>query len=118
MAQRCQLTRKSYDNLSRAGGKDEEILFFGLQYILKEYFTRIPSKEDIEEAEDIFKAPKSDLTKSSKKGKLGLTGVGKKLSTFRLDEGPYVNLLEPVFENGKILREQTFTEIRNIANNL
>lgn len=76
---------------------------------------------------NVSKTPKSDLTKSSKAGKLILVksqgGNQKpKYSTYSSQNtdpnmfGSYVNELDLVFENGKLMRDQTFTEIREIAN--
>lgn len=73
------------------------------------------------------KTPKSDLTKSSKAGKLILveSNSGTKKNTFSTysskDTSPimfnsYLDSLETVYENGKLMREQTFSEIRKIAN--
>lgn len=71
---------------------------------------------------DIRKTPKTDMTKASKAGILKLHKSAGKFSTiesskeqFGVDNG-YTDELELVFENGKLMREQTFEEIRQIAN--
>lgn len=59
---------------------------------------------------DVYKSPKTDLTKRSKRGRLAVLRDGNWL---RLDAlGDRENLLQPVWENGKLLREQTFAEVR------
>ena len=68
---------------------------------------------------DVSKTPQSDLTKRSKAGRLKLHEVNGKFMTLQSSntEGfdAYTDVLETVFENGKLVREQTFTEIREIA---
>lgn len=69
----------------------------------------------------VSKTPKSDMTKSSKAGKLKLHKVGNSFSTLSSSEmsqvsfNSYVDNLEVVFENGQLLRDQTFEDIRNTA---
>ncbi len=59
---------------------------------------------------DVFKSPAGDPGKASKRGRLAVLEDGE---TVRLEElNGRRNLLEPVWENGKLLREQTFAEIR------
>lgn len=76
---------------------------------------------------NVQKTPKSDLTKSSKAGRLILVenNAGTKKSSFSTysskDIKPtmfnsYIDSLETVYENGKLMRDQTFSEIRKIAN--
>lgn len=63
---------------------------------------------------DVYKDPITDQGKKSKKGVLALTYDGEKYVTLRKDSLGYSpNLLETVYENGKIMREQTFEDIRN-----
>lgn len=66
---------------------------------------------------DIFKNPKTDPSKASKKGRMTLARVDGEIKTIREDEltDSMEDLLELVFEDGKIMREQTFTEVRNAA---
>lgn len=61
----------------------------------------------------VWKAPKTDMGKRSKAGRLSLVSRNGAIVT---ETGPVPHdLLEPVFENGELLREQTFTEIRELA---
>lgn len=65
---------------------------------------------------DVFKEPATDLSKRSKPGRLALIHEEGKWSTLRETEvGPHSNLLEVVYENGKIVRNQTLGEIRDLA---
>ena len=70
---------------------------------------------------NVSKTPKSDMTKMSKPGKLKLTETVNKFSTIcsattdPIMFNSYIDSLETVFENGKLIREQTFDEIRKIA---
>lgn len=68
----------------------------------------------------ISKDPVTSSGKRSKGGKLKLhpTGTGT-FSTFTSDTAMfsnYVDALETVFEDGKVLREQTFAQVRELAN--
>lgn len=66
----------------------------------------------------IQKKPITDPGKASKKGRLALikeaNGGYKTVSEEGLD--PRANKLEVVFENGKLIREQSFAEIRELSN--
>lgn len=65
----------------------------------------------------VMKSPTSDMTKSSKAGRLKLIKIGNQYKT--VDEALYPkekDYLEVVFENGFLIRNQTFNEIREIAN--
>ncbi len=71
---------------------------------------------------NVQKSPKTDMTKSSKAGILKLHKAAKSYSTiesakekFGVNNG-YTDELELVFENGILYRDQTFKEIRQIAN--
>jgi nicotinamide phosphoribosyltransferase len=66
---------------------------------------------------DVFKDPITDQGKKSKKGVLMLVKTEEGYATVRASEyaGMYENVLEPVFMDGKLLRDQTFEEIREIA---
>jgi len=65
---------------------------------------------------DVFKAPKSDLGKSSKKGEQILRYEnGRYITEKRTENNAGQNLLQPVFLNGKILRQQSFDEIVELA---
>lgn len=68
---------------------------------------------------DVFKDPVTDTGKRSKKGKLTLvtTKFGN-IQTIReqdIDSGDYV-MLETVWENGRLLRDQSFSELRELSN--
>jgi nicotinamide phosphoribosyltransferase len=66
---------------------------------------------------DVFKDPITDTGKRSKKGFITLyqnKETGEYLTT-RIGEQPnqdYVDVLEPVYRNGEVLREQSFEDIR------
>ena len=61
---------------------------------------------------DVWKKPK-DITKASKRGRLALIKENGKFKTIREEElGDKTNYLETVFENGKLLKEYTFEEVR------
>jgi len=60
---------------------------------------------------DVYKDPITDSGKRSKKGRLALT---ENFETVRIEElDGRENLLQPVFKNGKILKEFSFDEVRN-----
>jgi nicotinamide phosphoribosyltransferase len=63
---------------------------------------------------DVRKRPATDLTKSSKAGRLSLVrGDGGALQTVRTDQlGAGTDLLEPTFRNGAILRTRHFGDIQ------
>jgi nicotinamide phosphoribosyltransferase len=65
---------------------------------------------------DVFKSP-LDASKVSKKGRLMLTHVGNDEyhTVVEYLEGAGPDFLETVFENGKLVREQTFDDIRERA---
>lgn len=69
--------------------------------------------------QDAYKAPVTDLSKTSKRGILKLIAMNGQFVTVRQDDVAYAdipNLLELVYDNGKLVREQTFEQIRSIAN--
>lgn len=79
------------------------------------------------ESINVQKTPKSDMTKASKAGKLILVRSqgGNQKPTYATYSSKntdpvmfnsYVDELETVYENGKLMRDQSFTEIREIAN--
>ena len=62
---------------------------------------------------DVFKDPVTDKGKRSKKGKLAVIEDANDVSTIRESElGTFKNLLEPVFRDGKLLRDEMFSDIR------
>jgi len=61
---------------------------------------------------DVYKEPKSDMGKSSKKGELILRKEnGKYITERKTSQNETQNLLDTVFLNGKILRQQSFDDI-------
>ena len=72
------------------------------------------------DARDIQKVPATDMTKASKAGILRLvrnekTGEFRTINQHIEADADEVDMLEPVFENGKILRWQSLEEIRALA---
>ncbi|MEM8650260.1 MAG: nicotinate phosphoribosyltransferase [Pseudomonadota bacterium] len=66
---------------------------------------------------DVSKKPATDPTKASKAGRQAVIAVNGELQAKRLDEIASENdLLETVFRNGELLREQSFSEVRGLAN--
>ncbi|TNF65825.1 MAG: nicotinate phosphoribosyltransferase [Gammaproteobacteria bacterium] len=66
-----------------------------------------------EKWQDIYKDPVTDHQKKSKRGRLALIKEGEVFQTVRLDNlNGRFNYLEPVFEDGEILSDQTLSEIR------
>ena len=64
---------------------------------------------------DVWKKPK-DITKASKRGRLALIKEGDRFETIREDQlGNRADCLQTVFENGNIVREYTFEEVRKNA---
>lgn len=64
---------------------------------------------------DVYKEPKGDSGKNSKRGRLAVDAGT--LQTVRLEDlGTRTNLLQPVWENGRLLRDQSFADIRERAN--
>lgn len=65
---------------------------------------------------DVFKKP-TDLTKESFSGRVGVFSQYGKLITQRADQflPSETNLLQPVYENGRILKDMTLSEIRDNA---
>lgn len=65
-----------------------------------------------DEWHDVWKKP-LDMSKASKRGRLAVVKDGDTIKTIREEElGDRENLLETVFEDGTMTREQTFSEIR------
>lgn len=65
---------------------------------------------------DVFKEPATDLGKRSKPGRLALVKTDDKFYTVRETSiPPSDNLLETVYENGKLCRNQSLEEIRELA---
>lgn len=65
---------------------------------------------------EVFKAPVTDPSKASKKGKLDLIRNGDCFQTLAYKHSPYANsALSVVFENGELMRQYTLDEIRERA---
>lgn len=62
----------------------------------------------------VFKDPTGDASKKSKPGRVDLVNLGGKISTV-FDDAPHGSILKTVFENGKIIKRDTFAEIRERA---
>lgn len=67
---------------------------------------------------DVFKEPKTDMAKLSKRGVLALTRSGNGFQTVRKSDLVGTNLLRPVYENGQILISENFQAIRNRADGI
>jgi nicotinamide phosphoribosyltransferase len=63
---------------------------------------------------DVFKDPVTDPGKKSKRGRLALIrNMSGKYETVQYEEGVgHENMLKPVFENGRLIKDWTFAEIR------
>lgn len=72
------------------------------------------------EERDVYKQPITDAVKVSKKGRLKLVSYngshGNVYATERISDSELPDEMDVVFENGVILREQTFDDIRAKAN--
>lgn len=65
---------------------------------------------------DVFKDPITDPGKKSKKGRLAVVNTNKGIRTIRESAlADQTDLLEIVYEDGKLLREQTFAGIRELS---
>lgn len=67
---------------------------------------------------DVYKDPKTDSGKRSKKGRMALIEEDGIYSTVRLEDlGDRPNKLEVIYRNGELVKEHSFTEIRERAAN-
>lgn len=68
---------------------------------------------------DVFKAPVTDVGKTSKKGKINLwvNAKGDYVTAVEAPQG-FTDAMDVVFENGTLIREQSLDEIRQLANPL
>lgn len=64
---------------------------------------------------DVYKEPKTDPGKNSKRGQLALIHESGKWETVRAEGWGWADYLQPVYRNGQIVREQTFADIRHRA---
>lgn len=104
------ITKKGYSsenlNFGSGGALLQKMNRDTLKFAFKCSYAKVDGK-DVE----VFKTPITDPGKNSKTGKLDLYGEFGKVAT---TEGPAsTSLMETVFENGKILKEYTFDEIRD-----
>lgn len=128
------MTEKSipelYNEYIKTGWSAENVITGSGGGLLEEGLTRDTDRWAIKvsyveidgKAIDIRKTPKTDMTKASKAGILKLHKSGGKFMTiesskeqFGINNG-YTDELRLVFENGVLYNEQTFDEIRQIAN--
>jgi nicotinamide phosphoribosyltransferase len=68
---------------------------------------------------DVYKRPKTDTNKSSKRGRLDLIRVNGRLTTIKLAEGQGVHpdsVMITVYEDGEIFINDTFEDVRARAN--
>ncbi len=66
---------------------------------------------------DVFKNPKTDPTKASKRGRFIVPVEPGKVDVQQVDTGfDWQNLLQTVYKDGQIVREQTFADVRETAN--
>ena len=65
---------------------------------------------------DVYKDPKSDPSKASKRGQLALINDGEGWQTVPLEGNAWSDQMVQVFRNGNLRREWTFAEIRERAN--
>jgi nicotinamide phosphoribosyltransferase len=104
----------SADNITFGqGGK----LLQGVDRDTQKFAMKCSSIEVNDVQYDVFKAPITDMGKESKKGRITLY---KNKNGFFTDlEGltDYTEVLETVFENGKLVKEYTFEEVRQNAAN-
>jgi nicotinamide phosphoribosyltransferase len=68
------------------------------------------------ESREVFKSPITDSVKASKRGRLKLVRMGDLPVTVSEDSDGQ-DLLETVFENGRVIKEYDFEEVRLIADN-
>lgn len=111
--------KKIYAELERRGLSAENI-FLGmggglLQYIDRDTFafTQKASAANINgEWKDIYKEPKTDSAKKSKRGRLALVKRDGEYQTIRREEAREgENLLQPIFRNGKLIVNHNFEDI-------
>lgn len=71
-----------------------------------------------EEWIDVFKDPVTDTGKRSKKGRISLFRTNNTFMTLpeEVGQGEFAEVLQVVFENGKLFNETTFAEVRERAN--
>lgn len=71
--------------------------------------------------QDVYKEPKTDSKKNSKRGRLTTVRLGEDFKTIRVEELPYwidqgyVDALQTVYVAGKLFRDEKFEDIRALA---
>lgn len=102
-------------------GSGGGLLVEGLTRDTDRWAIKVSYVEKDGEPVNVSKTPQSDMTKMSKPGMLKLTDVNKRFSTISSSKttpvmfNSYIDSLELVFENGQIMREQTFEDVRKTA---
>ena len=112
---RAMTAEYSADNVAFGqGGK----LLQGVDRDTQKFAMKCSSVQVEDEMRDVYKSPITDMDKESMKGRVTL---------YKNDEGYFTDLegrtdavevLETVFENGKIIKEYTFDEVRNNASEI
>lgn len=113
-------TRKILENMKRNGWSADNVAFgMGgglLQKLNRDTFKFAfkCSSAIVKGAErEVYKCPVTDHGKRSKRGRLALVAKNGSLET--ANEGANGDVLEVVYENGVIMRDQNFDEIRKLA---
>lgn len=99
----------SADNIAfgMGGGLLQKLNRDTLKFAMKASAAKINGKW-----QDVYKEPITDLAKTSKKGRLALIYENDQYATIHIDAlGNRKNILEPVFANGKIIKEYKLKEI-------
>ena len=112
---RAMTAEYSADNIAFGqGGK----LLQGVDRDTQKFAMKCSSVQVEDEMRDVYKSPITDMDKESMKGRVTL---------YKNDEGYFTDLegrtdavevLETVFENGKIIKEYTFDEVRKNASEI
>lgn len=65
---------------------------------------------------DVYKAPKTDMSKQSKRGRLALVNTQHGIKTIQYDNlNDQQNLLQPVYKNGELLKDIKLEDIRQLS---
>lgn len=83
-----------------------------LRFAMKASYVEVNGK-----SRDVFKNPRTDPSKASKRGRLTLVCHNGNIKTIREEELSHdmTELLVTVFENGRIIKKYSFDEVRNNA---
>lgn len=102
----------SADNIAFGqGGK----LLQGVDRDTQKFAMKCSSVQVEDEMRDVYKSPITDMGKESKKGRVTLYKNEEGYFTDLEGRTDAVEVLETVFENGEIVKEYTFDEVRNNA---